>query len=258
MGEPLRRWLGRRPWARILRSRWAMLRVGFRTVPGVPGPIHPLDPFFDPGLPEHYARSGAEGGDLLARAAARLGRVPERILDFGCGYGRVLRHLAQRWRKAEIVAADLDEDAVGFCSEGLGATPLPVSPRAAPPALHPSYDLIWVGSVFSHLAPGVWAGRLRTLVACLAPGGQLVLTTHGPSCLEHPELYAVAPPADPATLAEEGVLHEPYPWARDYGVTVVTEDYVRRALPPEAELVAFEAREWDAHQDVYWVSAGSD
>lgn len=229
-----------------------MLRHGLRRIPDLPGPIHPLDPFFDPGLPEHYARSGAEGAAL---AAAHLEEAPARILDFGCGHGRVLRHLAQRWRKAEVVAADVDEDAVRFCAEQLGATPLVVSPRAAPPALLPSYELIWAGSVFSHLAPEVWAGRLRTLLACLAPGGQLVLTTHGPSCLEHPELYAVPPPVEPARLEAEGVLFVPYPWARDYGVTVVTEAYVRAALPPEAVLLGAAAREWDAHQDVYWLGA---
>ena len=101
----------------------------------------------------------------------------------------------------------------------------------------------------------MWSGRLRTLLACLSPGGQLVLTTHGPTCLEHPELYAVPPPAEPARLAAEGVLHEPYPWARDYGVTVVTEAYLRQELPPEAELIEVRAREWDAHQDVYWITA---
>lgn len=250
----MRRWLGRRPWARRLRARWALLWVGLRRVPEVPGPIHPLDPFFDPGLPEHYARSGAEGAALLARAADRLGREPARILDFGCGYGRVLRHLGRRWTGAEVVAADLDEEAVRFCRQGLGATPLLVGPRAAPGALHPCYDLIWAGSVFSHLPPELWGGRLRTLVECLAPCGQLVLTTHGPSCLEHPELYAVPLPVDRARLEEVGILHQPYPWARDYGVTVVTEAYVRQSLPEDAELIEVRARGWDGHQDVYWVA----
>ena len=58
---------------------------------------------------------------LLPRGAPRSF---ERILDFGCGRGRVLRALRTAFPEAELVACDQDPGGVDFCAEVLGATPL--------------------------------------------------------------------------------------------------------------------------------------
>src|SRR6187399_897420 len=43
------------------------------------------------------------------------------VLDFGCGYGRVLRVLKGMFPTAEFTACDILKDAVDFCSRTFGA-----------------------------------------------------------------------------------------------------------------------------------------
>ncbi len=68
-----------------------------------------------------------------------------RVLDFGCGYGRVLRVLKAAFPSASVTACDLMPEAVKFCVDTFGAEPLPE--REIPGDIEPCapFDLIWVG-----------------------------------------------------------------------------------------------------------------
>ena len=54
-----------------------------------------------------------------------------RVLDFGCGHGRVMRVLKAALPDADLVACDIDEDALSFCAETFGAQPVLSSKGAA-------------------------------------------------------------------------------------------------------------------------------
>jgi len=101
------------------------------------------------------------------------------ILDFGCGYGRVLRALRARWPDADIVATDLIANAVEFCAEAFGVTTVQGNEDLSDANFGRTFDLIWVGSVFTHLPSNRWEQMLKHLSDHLAPDGVLVFTTHG-------------------------------------------------------------------------------
>jgi hypothetical protein len=129
------------------------------------------------------------------------------------------------------------------------------------------FDLIWVGSVFTHLDRERWGGFLPALGGALTDGGVLVFTTHGPECegriragdldysLKHDEIERLL-----AEYAASGfgfgsyaeTARHDYPDSGSYGVSVVDRD-VARSLIDAAGLsfVHCIPTGWDSHQDVF-------
>lgn len=101
------------------------------------------------------------------------------ILDFGCGHGRVSRHLSAYAPNARIVAADIRLDAVEFCAKELRCEPLLLQPTFGETPLPKGMDLIWVGSVFTHIDYLRQRQLWELLFDALAPKGLLIGTFHG-------------------------------------------------------------------------------
>ncbi len=132
------------------------------------------------GNKEHYFGVGYSALRCLRLATLAAGNnVVNRILDLPCGYGRVTRALRASFPQAEIVACDRDRRAVDFCHETFGAVPVYSTEEAEELKLPGCFDLIWCGSLLTHLNAGRWATFLRLFESVLAPEGILVFTTHG-------------------------------------------------------------------------------
>lgn len=132
---------------------------------------------------EHYFRVGQSALECIQKALDTASISPHRIkrvLDLPCGHGRVLRYLKAAFPEAEITACDLLRDGVDFCSSMFGATALYSCDEPEDIPLEPgSFDLIWVGSLFTHLDAPLWPRFLTVFRNALCPGGLLVFTTHG-------------------------------------------------------------------------------
>jgi len=146
------------------------------------------------------------------------------ILDFACGYGRLLNLLIHDVPPDRIWASEIQPDAVSFAVEQFGVHGLLSSER--PEDFEPgrSFDLIWVASLFSHLPPGLFQRWLQRLSGLLSPQGIMLFTVHDQALL----------PTD-MEMPESGVLFIEGSENADlsteiYGTTFVTEDYVRAAV----------------------------
>jgi 2-polyprenyl-3-methyl-5-hydroxy-6-metoxy-1,4-benzoquinol methylase len=93
-----------------------------------------------------------------------------RLLDFGCGTGAMIEHLA-RYGQAEGV--DRDEDAVRFCRER-GLDRVRQVPQDTVPLESGSYDVITALDVLEHIEDDL--GTVRELTRLLRPGGMLLVT----------------------------------------------------------------------------------
>jgi SAM-dependent methyltransferase len=100
------------------------------------------------------------------------------VLDFGCGTGRVLRWFAAE-PNLNLVGCDIHEASVAWMQASFPpAVRLYANGHAAPlPEADDTFDLIYCGSVFSHLTD--WAPWLLELRRILKPGGALVASLHG-------------------------------------------------------------------------------
>jgi SAM-dependent methyltransferase len=127
-----------------------------------------LERFEDPFVA--YERLGGEArAALLSLLGEDWSFAGKRVLDFGCGAGRTLRHfLDEASAGTELWGADIDADSIAWLSGNL-CPPLQVDA---------GFDLIWALSVFTHLTDLSlsWLAELHRL---LKPGGLLVATYMG-------------------------------------------------------------------------------
>jgi SAM-dependent methyltransferase len=229
---------------------------------GVSREISPADGMFL-GDGQHYFDAGASALHCVQAALFTARRRPDgirRILDLPCGHGRVLRFLRAAFPSAEITACDLDTRGVLFCAEKFAAVPA-VSredPRAIP--LTGSHDLIWCGSLLTHLPEARGRAFLDRFREQLAPGGVLVFTLHGAayaadlaSGRKHWDLDA----AQIATLLEgyrgKGFGYADYAKERGYGFSLTHPGHVLGQLLPHPDwrVISCVERGWDDRQDVF-------
>jgi SAM-dependent methyltransferase len=114
---------------------------------------------------------------LLPRSWSFEGK---RVLDFGCGAGRTLRHFLAEARAAEIWGVDIDAPSIAWLEANLCPPLHAALSRPQPPLSFEarSFDLIWAVSVFTHLVSSS-ADWLLELHRLLKPGGLLIATYMG-------------------------------------------------------------------------------
>lgn len=174
--------------AALVRTRRAMAP---RTVPGVPGRIHRNDLMYAPGVPdaaEAYDRIGRSAVQRCAEVLAEVGRSWADVrsaADFGCGHGRVARQLAAVLQAGggKLTVCDLDPEAVRFCASEFSARGI-TSARDLSQVDLGLHDLIWAGSVATHLPEQTWLEWIELVSRSLTPGGLFVFTSHGPDCID--------------------------------------------------------------------------
>lgn len=147
----------------------------------------------------------------------------KRILDFGCGAGRTLRHFTDEALECEFWGCDIDAESVEWLRRTL-SPPFHVFENAEEPQLDletQSFDLIYAVSVFTHLTDS-WSRWLLELHRILAPGGLLIATFIGPGAAPHitDEMWLenrigmnVLRPGQSWELGGPMVLHSPW-WIR--------------------------------------------
>ena len=189
----------------------------------------------------------------------------DRILVFPCGRGSVVRVLRTAFPDAQITACDLDPDAVAFCAQAYGAVPLHAHEDPARIETDATFDLIWCGSLFTHLDSGRWLPFLEFLEGRLRPWGILLFATNGQQLAP-----ALGPPDMEAGRAEEmraefaqtgfshgngGLAHWYDPDGRglsEWGTAIASPAWVCRRLEarPGLRLLTCAQRGWNQQQDV--------
>lgn len=136
--------------------------------------------------PARYLATGAAAFELMERALTRAGTdlsQLSRVLDFGCGCGRVLRH----WKDLparELHAVDVDSAMVRWCREHLAfAVPRTSSTSPPLPFAPESFDLTYAISVFTHLEAAAQRDWMRELARITAVDRWLCLSVHGVASL---------------------------------------------------------------------------
>jgi len=257
----------RRLGRRILR-RLAPPRL--RHFPGVVGRVHPQDSMLYDDSEEsigNYLRAAASAMDNLEAALATVGRTFEDVhscLDFGCGHGRVLRFLQQRIPPQKITACDVEAEGVRFCAAEFGVKPLISSWKVGEIRLG-KYDLVWSGSVLTHLDGEDGDALLERLGESLLPGGVLVFSIHGQFCRDglarlYGGLYAEEAETIRHEVAEQGYSFRVYEgntfgrFPSKYGMTWHDGDRMTERVTTlsggRLRRILWRPQGWDHHHDV--------
>jgi len=104
-----------------------------------------------------------------------------RVLDWGCGCGRLSVHLQREGLAEELFGCDIDGEAVAWCQESLPGGRFERCGEF-PPTPYPDrhFDLLIAFSVFTHLSEEAQQAWLAEAHRILAPGGRMVTTVNGP------------------------------------------------------------------------------
>lgn len=117
-------------------------------------------------------------------AALERGGVDDasrRVLDFGCGAGRVATWVGRLRPAWDLHGADIDPAAIEWlAASGAGIEAVAIDHRPPTPHADAAFDALYAVSVFTHLDRDdqlAWMEELRRL---LRPGGVAMWTVHGP------------------------------------------------------------------------------
>jgi SAM-dependent methyltransferase len=236
-----------------------------RRFEGIPGRVHFNDFMFIDSSPEEiasYAERGRNVISLVEEALAAAGKTiedVERWLDFGCGYGRVLRFLLERVPPQRVYASDVIAEGVEFCRSEFGVAALRSRPELASVRFG-SFDFVYAVSVITHLDERNSVDFLRFLGDSLTAGGIALFTTHGEWSLAHPGHYGPEYEARAEELQdavrERGIAYLRYEFAPDgYGMTWHSREFIEATMAElhgaKLQPLLFKPRGLDGHQDVF-------
>jgi len=168
------------------------------------------------GADEDYLEPGRRDLEKMLRSLETVGASPpafQRVLDFGCAAGRMLRFFPEPERR-ECWGVDIKSRHIAWCQEHLSPPFFFASTTTLPhlPFEDDYFDLVYCSSVFTHIGdlPDATLLELRRV---LRPGGFAYLTIHDEHSIEsllhrYPErgLTDMLRRLD----AENGILHSDY------------------------------------------------
>ena len=232
---------------------------------GVLDTISPLDGMFEGDFGHYFdvGRSALRCIELALLAARK--EKPDRILDFGCGFGRVLRALRAAFPDSRLTACDLSSEAVDFCARTFHAEPVLSSEDISRIRIGGQFDLIWCGTLLTNVDWLQFRGFLALFRSLLVPGGALVFTTHGPFVArrlqEGAHNYGLDERLVPRLIDQyqrSGFGYLDYPrevrtrlGLTRYGISVSTPAWVCHEIErlSGSEVLMYTEKAWDNHQD---------
>lgn len=182
-------------------------------------------------LRQYWETGQRDAARLEALMAQYLARPPEKILEWGCGLGRILRHFSDG---KELTGVDYNAAAINWARAHLPGITFAVN-QPLPPLDLPadSIDAAYAISVFTHLSKEAHGAWMAEIMRVLRPGGIFLFTVHGapaPGQL----LPAEQAVFDRGELVTRGVVKE---GSRIY-TAYQPEKYMRDILLAELDILA--------------------
>jgi SAM-dependent methyltransferase len=192
---------------------------------------------------------------LSALTYSRLKTVRS-MLDLPCGHGRVARHLRAAFPDSEFAVCDIDPVGVAFCAATFNARPIQSAPDLTSVNLAGRFDLIWIGSLFTHVDRVRTDRWLSFLCQHLSKNGILLASFHGSFARDvHLRHYPMIGTAEWTRIEQQcastGYGYEAYP-KQDYGISFSrAATIVDMACEiPGTRVLSYTERGWAEHHDV--------
>jgi ubiquinone/menaquinone biosynthesis C-methylase UbiE len=192
---------------------------------------------------------------------------PKKILDFPSGSGRVLRHLKSYFKDSLITACDLYEDHLNFCVNNFQVNGMLSEVDISKLNVKEPFDLIFVGSLLTHLPLIQYENLLEFLHKSLNQNGIAIVTTEGRfSIYAHYNNFKFID-NDKFKIAEDeynkngfGFVDYNHDFIKSnfekhetYGLTLTHPSFLINKIMNMKGLsvVGHKERAWNRHQDIY-------
>jgi SAM-dependent methyltransferase len=181
----------------------------------------------------------------------------ERVLEIGCGYGRIVRILREHVSPSKIYVSDVIEEGANFAAAELGVNKMPVLEKVQDDYKE-FFDMIYMLSVYTHTPMDFMRKHLALVSGALRPDGLFVFTTQGPISARNAEQYSQHWLDKTIVLKELdtfGCSFQQYPhYYEEYGMAWHTEDYVRETIRKAKiplRFISYGPAEHGGHADVF-------
>mgnify|MGYP001065664695 CR=1 FL=1 len=130
---------------------------------------------------KYYTQSKDTAKWLINHFEKHIDLKGKRILDWGCGPGRIIRHLPELLGKdCRFYGTDYNKKSIDWCAQNLPNIAFNNNTlKAKLPYDDNNFDVIYGISIFTHLSEQLHYDWYRELYRILKPNGILFLTTHG-------------------------------------------------------------------------------
>lgn len=230
--------------------------------------ISPLDDMAHPEWDEdrsHYRSVGINAIEIVfgAMLSCRKSTI-QTILDMPCGFGRVTRHFAAAFPDASLYACDLYDDRINFCEKEFGSIAIKSNQDFDKIKFPEKFDLIWCGSLLTHLPEREFKDALRLFVDSLAPSGIAIITTLGRASpfIQREVFQYLSNEIYNDSKIEESFLRDGYGYAdynqasrffeqEQYGIAFISPSIVLKSLEEKSDVLVkgYSERGWDDQQD---------
>jgi hypothetical protein len=215
--------------------------------------------------------TGSAGEHLLTQSAAFINAIVSRykkhvfapladaaVLDYGCGWGRLIRLMYAHSRPENIFGCDPWDKSIQLCLDANIRANLAVSeyvPSELP--FDSKFHLIYAFSVFTHLSQKTADAVMSTLRKYVDEYGLLVITIRPETYWPHDPKFSVR--ADELQQSHRDTGFAFVPHRRDaidgditYGDTSMSLEYVAERWP-DWKIVETEIHSYDPHQRVVYL-----
>ena len=180
---------------------------------------------------QRYLDSGLQHARIFSRAIRAEGPpgVPLEVLEWGCGPGRLIRHmkaLLPEW-ELHLAGTDYNPESIAWCRQYLAGIEFAGNELDPPlPFDTARFDVVYNLSVFTHLSKSVQETWVEELRRVLKPGGLLISTIAGEA-----HRYLLAAPGELAAFdAGQPVVQGNYQEGRKWFLALHPATYVRDKL----------------------------
>ena len=227
------------------------------------GEISPLDNMCSRDIEESiqkYFGVGLQALMLICAALEKLKIKPTNILDIPCGYGRVLRFLRAAFPNSKIHACEIQQEAVEFCAKNFHAKSAYSNDNFDMTFEdNVKFDLIWVGSLVTHLPESRTAQFMKSISSLLSDSGIVIITSHGELIIKRMlsgERFGIKGSPIREQIVDDfmnkgyGFSHYAHLNMVNYGHSVISHKWFQEnAEAANLALISFSPGEW-AGQDV--------
>ena len=165
-----------------------------------------------------------------------------RILDFGCGWGRIARFLMRTASEKNICGVDVEPKTLSYAQQAMPQADFrTIDPNGPLPFEDASIDVAFSNSVFSHLSEKANRFYMAELNRCLKPGGVALISfldhlhfervMSGPPDAWLRKFIGDTSPAAEKAMSDVGFFYKYSGRIEDYGIAYASHDWMVEQVP---------------------------